>query len=354
MSEPTLLPGLGWDVADPTGWDEERLAAGHQFAREHHSTDLVILHEGRVVLDESWEPDEAAQAVVVERLDGHRVTQDIASAQKSVTSVLIGIAASRGIIGLSDRVSDHLGDGWTGCNSVEDERAIHVEHLLTMTAGLADDMSFVAPPGQHWDYNLGAAYHTLKRVLTAAAGETLDVITQRWLKGPLGMTETSWVPRVWNDRLPEAFRSMFQYPDGAAIEGLVTTGRDLATFGFAVLRGCSTPTGPLGVDEGYRMAMTRPSQELNPAYGCLWWLNGQPWYLPPKIVTRVDGPFFPGVPSDAYAALGAHDRLCVVVPSLDLVVARCGASAGEPSAAGSRFARELLGQLLAAGPWARG
>lgn len=336
--------------ADPAGWDEGLLAAISQVARDSHSTDLVVLHAGRVVLDESWEPDAAAQTMVAERLDGPRVRQDIASAQKSVTSVLTGIALARGLVALDDRVSDRLGDGWTGRNTPEVERAVTLEHLLSMTSGLGDDMSFVAPPGQRWDYNLGAAYHTVKRVIAAGAGEPIQELTEHWLTGPLDMAETSWEPRRWRDGTPDRFRSSFQYPDGGPIEGLVSTARDLAKFGQAVLRGCRSDAGPLGVDESYRSAMVRPSQTLNPAYGWLWWLNGQPWFLPPKASAPVDGPFLPLAPDDAFAALGANDRLCVVVPSLDLVIARCGASAGERSAAGSSFVRDLVARVVRAAP----
>jgi CubicO group peptidase (beta-lactamase class C family) len=297
-----------------------------------------------------WAPDDTTQAVVAERLDGSRVRQDIASAQKSITSVLTGIAVAKGLVSLGDRVSDRLGDGWTGGNPIEVERAITLEHLLAMTSGLADDMTFVAPPRERWDYNLGAAYHTAKRVIAAGAGEPLETVTEKWLTGPLGMTESSWVPRHWNDRLPARMKSSFAYPDEKPIEGFVTTARDLARFGFAVLHGCESADGPLGVDEGYRQLMVQPSQTLNPAYGWLWWLNSSSWFLPPKATSPVDTPFLPGAPADAFAAMGANDRICVVVPSLDLVIARCGASGGERSAAGSMFGRELVAKLIAAMP----
>ena len=324
-------------LPDRTGWDLPALSAAVERARECQSTDLVILHDDRIVVDERWHPDDAPQ--------------DVASTQKSVTSVLAGIAIGKGLVTRSDRVSDHLRDGWTGRNPPEQERAITVDHLLTMTSGLADDMTRVAPPGQWWDYNLGAAYHTTKRVIAAAAGSSIEALTSEWLTGPLGMVETSWQPRRWDDRLPAAFRHSFEYPGGRPIEGLVTSARDLVRFGRSVLRGCVTEAGvSLGVDESFRTAMTRPSQGLNPSYGLLWWLNGQPWFLPPKVREPVERPFFPGVPDDAFAALGAQDRLCVVVPSLDLVVARTGAAAGERSAAGSTFVRELVAAVVAAAP----
>ena len=278
-----------------------------------------MLHRGEVLIDESWAP----------RLD-------IASAQKSIVSVLVGIAIARGELSLDDRVSAHLGAGWTGRDDVPTDGDVTVAHLLSMTSGLGDALETVAKPGERWDYNL-VVYPTTKRVLRAATNRELDDITAEWITTPLGLSATTWEPRVWNDRLPAIFKGAFFYPDGTPMEALVSTGRDLATFGKAVMDGCVG----LGVDESYRVAMTRPSQSLNPAYGLLWWVNDSSFFFAPRAAVQVPGPFFPDVPSDAYAALGAGDQCCVVVPSLDLVVARTGGAAQEASAAGSGFIREL-------------
>jgi CubicO group peptidase (beta-lactamase class C family) len=336
-------------VTAAAGWDLEALDAAAALARAGHSTDLVVRHRGAVVVDRAWEPAEAAAPVVVERLADGRVRQDVASAQKSITAVLVGIAVSRGLVQRGDRVVDHLGPGWTAGKATEAEDRVTVDHLLTMTSGLADDLSVVAPPGEWWDYNLGAAYHLLKRVLTAVTGLAIDALLQDWLAGPLALADTRFEPRRWDDRIPAVFRASFEYPDGAPIEGLVTTARDLATFGQAVLDELAGGRG-LAVDPTFLRDMVRPSQALNPSYGLLWWLNGQPWFLAPKVREPLTGPFFPGVPDDAIAALGANDRCCVVIPSLGLVVARAGAAAGERSAAGSAFVRDLLARLVAAAP----
>jgi hypothetical protein len=61
--------------------------------------------------------------------------------------------------------------------------------------------------------------------------------------------------------------------------------------------------------------MLKPSQDLNPSYGLLWWLNGQ---------RRV-----PSAPPDLVAADGALDRKLYVVPSMRLVVARLGAQTSD-------------------------
>ena len=55
-------------------------------------------------------------------------------------------------------------------------------------------------------------------------------------------------------------------------------------------------------------AATRPSQSLEKSYGYLWWNN-------------TTGKW-PGVPADAFAAIGKFDNDMLIVPSLDLIVIR--------------------------------
>ncbi|HUP53604.1 MAG TPA: hypothetical protein VM198_14070 [Longimicrobiales bacterium] len=71
--------------------------------------------------------------------------------------------------------------------------------------------------------------------------------------------------------------------------------------------------------------MLRPSQELNPSYGYLWWLNGQRFALASSPqATRREGPLIAAAPSDLVAMQGARDRKLYLVPSLGLVVSRLG------------------------------
>ena len=80
-------------------------------------------------------------------------------------------------------------------------------------------------------------------------------------------------------------------------------------------------------DSAYLVAMLSPSQRLNPAYGFLWWINGQDFSLGAGAGTRrLDGPLIPAAPDDLVAMQGALDRKLYLVPSLDLVVVRLGAA----------------------------
>ncbi|MBX2979815.1 MAG: hypothetical protein KF905_11005 [Flavobacteriales bacterium] len=70
--------------------------------------------------------------------------------------------------------------------------------------------------------------------------------------------------------------------------------------------------------------MITPSQTLNPAYGYLWWLNGQSSYLLPGLQFPLSGPAMPNAPMDVYAALGKNGQIINVSPSSGIVVVRMG------------------------------
>lgn len=317
------------------------LEAAERYAGKHSSTGLVVLCGGRIVLERYWSaPGVLPAGLTGEVLPDGRVTEDVASVQKSVVSLLIGIAVGKGLINPSDPVGRHLGRGWSAAPE-EAEAAITIRHLLTMTSGLDETLAYVGPPGTVWFYSLGASWHTLKRVLASTAQMNLASLSRQWLFDPLGMTETTWVTRT--DPAPGPDRS---HRDGAPFEGLVTSARDLARFGLAVLAGGIWAGRPLGIAEGYQAEALSPSSDLNPSYGYLWWLNGQSCHRLaglPEVVQ--DGPLLPGAPPDLVAAQGAFSRFCHVVPSLDLVAVRLGGAPGQAVLAPSRFGAELWDRL---------
>ena len=326
-------------------WDPDGLAGVLEFARTHHTTGLMLSQHGEVVAEEHWPPD--GQVLGLRQLADGRTREDVASAQKSVTSLLVGAAVAEGLLDLNGAVSSYVGSGWSRAEHAA-EAAITVRHLLTMTSGLDDRLDVVAPPGTMWAYNLGAAYHTLKRVVSAVAGTDLPTLSNDWLFGPLELGETEWVSRPLPPGISDAMRPLVSYPDGATFEGLVTSARDLSRFGAAVLEVRSTGGGPLAAIKPYIDEALRPSTELNPAYGFLWWLNGQPWKRVPRVEQPIEGPLLPDAPRDLVAMLGAQGRAVYVVPSQQLVLVRIGADPGDGAPAGGRFGQELWARLRAA------
>ncbi|MFV2090119.1 MAG: FG-GAP-like repeat-containing protein, partial [Pseudomonadales bacterium] len=239
-----------------------------------------------------------------------RSLQDVASIQKSVLSFLAGAAVSKGLLDVGQPVSFYLQPGWSSA-SVDEERQITVRHLLSMSSGLKVNLTREADPGSRWRYNT-RAYSKLVDVLEAASELDLNTLTRRWLTEPVGMKDSDWRERAWMTADIDANRS-----------GFVTSARDLARFGLLMLRGASWQGEDLLTDKDYIRQSITPSQQLNPAYGYLWWLNGFPLRRSPAQ-SDAHRALIPSAPSDLYAAQGALGRKLYVVPSLDLVVVRLG------------------------------
>jgi CubicO group peptidase (beta-lactamase class C family) len=308
-------PGLAdWASVAPAqaGLDAERLAAAIDAAMVQKSADILVLRGGRLVAERY-----AAGA-------GPERTQEIASAAKSMVSVLIGVCIDQGKIkGLDQSAADFIPQ-WRGTPKA----AITLRHLVTMTSGLdfrglavrgvtGDQFAINAaapqrdPPGAKWAYAT-PIFHLLYHVVARAAGEPFEAFAKRNLIDPLGMKDTTWATNV-----------------GQGAQGPVTnyysancSGRDLARFGLFALRGGRWKDRRL-VSEAYLRQATSPSQALNPAYGFLWWENAKPGESAAGLGGGV-GYRFEGSPRDTFAALGAGGQDVMVVPSLDLVVIRQG------------------------------
>jgi hypothetical protein len=94
--------------------------------------------------------------------------------------------------------------------------------------------------------------------------------------------------------------------------------------------------------------MLSPSQNLNPSYGYLWWLNGQTFSLGfSSDAVRSSGPIISEAPPDLIAMQGAQDRKLYLVPSLNLLITRLGESG---SADGITFNTAFWKALLKAKP----
>lgn len=336
-----------WENVEPAdaGWSKAALAEAVDFAGRKASSGLVVVWRGRLLAERYWDVSGALpEGMKGETFAGGRVSEDVASIQKSVVSILIGIAVGCGLLDLDDPVNRHLGSAWSAAPPAA-EAIITVRHLLSMTSGLDERTRFAAPAGSQWHYSLGASWHMLKRVLVAASGLDLATSSRRWLFDPLGMEETFWRTRQGASETPDR-----SYPDGSPFEGLVTSCRDLARFGLAVLAGGSWAGRELGLGDGYLGEALSPSSPLNLSYGFLWWLNGQKSHRLAGAPEVVDGPLIPSAPADLVAAQGAFRRLCHVVPSLDLVVVRLGGAQGEQVLAPSRLPSELWERLSRACP----
>lgn len=338
-AEQTYFPSAdeNWETVEPAsvGWDPQKLNRVLDIAGLRQSSGVVILHKGRIMAERYWdEPDSAVRYTnsVTGRDDQGRVIEDVASAQKSVVATLTGMAQERGFIRLDDPVSQYVGVGWSKALPAQ-EAAISIRHLMSMNSGLATDFSFRKNPNEEWLYNT-PVYHVLMRVLIQATGMDRDSLTREWISKPLGMTNTSWTARPW--------------ASSDIAVGLSTTARELARFGLMIMEGGRWDDEVILPDREFLEDMLTPSQGLNPAYGYLWWLNGQDYALGSgPAARRREGALISAAPEDLVAMQGALDRKLYLVPSLDLVITRLGSTG---NANGESFNDSFWTALMQAAP----
>ena len=328
------FPPLGsreWARSDPaaTGWDTTALEALFDHGQAQGSTGLVIVQNGRIVAERYW-PLTPAQRQASGRFatlhhgetpEGWPI-EDVASIQKSVMCLLVGMARSKGLIDIEKSAASYVGDGWSRAPR-DKESAITVRHLLSMASGLDQQLGYEAPAGTRWFYNT-PAYGQLGKALERATGRKVGDLSKEWLTGPLGMADSRWETRggrfiVGNDI------------------GFVTTPRDLARLGLLMLHG-GVWDGRDGIaDRAWLKASLSASQSDYPGYGYLWWLNSGGFAEKSKLrERRFVGWFVPTAPADMIAARGHFNRRLYIVPSQSLVVVRFG-----PEANTRRFDQEF-------------
>ncbi len=329
--EEHYFPEENWQSITPAaaGWDAQALEAVLGFAQERSSSSLLVVVAGKLLAEGHWSVDKARYNQLHAGEDdlGHAI-EDVASVQKGIISFLAGVAVSQLKLDLNLPVSHYLGAGWSKASATQ-EKPILVRHLLSMSSGLDVNLRFKAPAGTLWQYNTNV-YSRLVGVIEQASGLDVHTYTSRWLTGPTGMSHSRWVDRNWLPPGMDANRL-----------GLQTNARDLARFGLLMLADGMWQGKPLLTDARFLAESVSPSQSMNPAYGNLWWLNGQPLNVGQS--RRPQG-LIPVAPSDLYAAQGALGRKLYVVPSMNLVVVRLGADPG------TNFNDELWKRLMAAAP----
>jgi len=317
-----------WNIGTPesVSMDTAGLEAAIAFAKENNSLSLLILREGKIVVEQYWGEHTAD------------TRKSIASATKSMTAFMIGMALEDGkFTSIDQSIADF-------CPTWKDtpKQQITLRHMLSMTSGLIAKgfpvsnvtqqdqftlnatMPLEAKPGMVWRYNT-PAYHMLFRLLEKATGESMEEYAEKRLFGPLGMKNTEWAKDVVGD-VTNYYR-------------LKCTARDMGRFGLLALRGGRWKDEQLVPSEFYKAALT-PSQEFNRSYGYLWWLNSEKG----KGSSRNRAQFrlrFPECPSDTIACMGAGGQNIIAVPSKDLVVIRQGKMAKN-----ARFPAELLKMIV--------
>lgn len=327
-------PDPAWPLADPSslGLDPTRLDAVGDYLDEFGSNCMVVIRDGWLVDARSWNgstPD---------------TDQETFSVSKSVTGTLIGIAQGDGLLDIDDPASKYI-EEWRGTASA----TVTIKNLLSMDSGRAWDaqtdivqLTFVEPdktqfaiglgqqypPGTKWDYS-SSAVQTLQRVLETATGQTVEDFAQARLFRPIGMTAT-----INRDAAGNAL--MFMGTQASCV--------DLARFGYLALHDGRWQDDQV-VPKGWFPTSTAASQELNAAYGYLWWRNSNGRWPTRSGDVVDDGSYsWPDAPADTFSADGLASQLVIVVPSEDLVIVRLGPaeSPNEPEVVGNKILQLLL------------
>jgi CubicO group peptidase (beta-lactamase class C family) len=320
------ITGSDWQTTPPAslGWNETQLNDVYNYLQQKGTKAFIILKNGKMV---------------TERYFGSFTADSNwywASAGKTMTAMLVGIAQKEGLLNITSRTSQYLGTGWTSLPPAK-ENLITVRHQLTMTTGLDDavspDNDCTSPPclvykadaGSRWAYH-NAPYTILDKVVENASGTTFNTYFQQKIRDKIGMNGTWFKGTGYNNVYYSNARSM-------------------ARFGLLMLNKGKWDQTPVLNDSSYFKAQVNSSQNLNLSYGYLTWLNGKAGYMLPGIQLAFPTMLTPNAPADMYAALGKNDQKVYVVPSQNLVVIRMGESAGNVQLALSSFDNELWGKL---------
>jgi CubicO group peptidase (beta-lactamase class C family) len=248
----------------------------------------------------------------------------IKSATKSVGGIALSLALDDGRVKLADSAQMHLPT--LGVPPQSNQQTgwldqITILQLATHTAGFEKPGGFVQlkfEPGTTWSYSDGGA-NWLADVLTQVYGEDLDSLLFSRVFSHIGITEDMLIWRdnsSRTDKLDGVKRREISSGIDASVDAMARIGylflRDGMWDGERVLSEASVDLAHTVRPE--TTAATNADPEHDPTatvnYGVLWWTNASGE--------------LPGVPRDAYWAWGLGDNLIVVIPSLDVVIARTG------------------------------
>lgn len=321
------ITGTTWQSTNAAsfGWDQTQLDALDPYLESVGTKAFIIIKGGKIVTEKYY---------------GTFTADSLwywASAGKTVTAMLVGIAQQEGLIDINQKTSAYIGTGWTS-EPLDKENLITVKNQLAMTTGLDDDVSdpdctlpgclvYKADAGSRWAYHTGA-YTILDSVIERASGLSFNSYFQQRLGNKIGMNGT-WI------KSPNSNNVYY------------SNARSMARFGLLMLNKGTWSGAPILTDTNYFHAQVNASQNLNLSYGYLTWLNGKASSMLPQSQIVFPVSIIPNAPADLFAALGKNDQKVYVVPSQKLVVIRMGNTAGGVSLAGDDFDNTLWGKLKA-------
>jgi len=320
---PVAAPDWQTTTAISAGWKQAELDNLYPWLQSKNTKAFIILKEGKIV---------------AEKYFGTFTADSVwywASAGKTMTALLVGIAQQEGKLNISLPTKQYLGAGWTSAPAAK-ENLVTVRNQLTMTTGLDDGVAdsdctlavclkFKADAGTRWSYH-NAPYTLLDKVVENVTGDNYNSFFRTRVRDRIGMNG-GWIKTPENNNL------------------LFTNARSMARFGLLLLNKGKWDNTPILTDTAYYNSIINTSQNLNLSYGYLTWLNGKASSMVPGFQTVFPRTIIPAAPVDLFAALGKNDQKIYVVPSKQLVVIRMGNAASDVQFALSGFDNELWERL---------
>lgn len=297
------LTGNTWDTISVSslGWCQDKMDSLLAFLGREKTKAFVLLKDGKIVTEKYY----------------GTFTKDSlwywASAGKTLTGFIVGIAQKEGYLSIHDSTSKYLGAGWTDAPSSK-ENLITIKHQLSMTTGLDDGvpdpyctldtcLKYLSDAGTRWAYH-NAPYTLLDSVIQNATGTSLNSYLFTRIQSKTGM---------------EGFFYTVDYNNV-----YFSKARSMARFGLLLLNKGTWNTTPVLADTNYFNQMTNTSQSLNLSYGYLTWLNGKSSFMVPGSQFVFPGKVMPNAPDDAYFALGKNGQFITIYPSQKIVFIRMG------------------------------
>lgn len=304
-------------------WNQKAIQPLLDYLDLKHTKSFIILVNGRIVMENYF--------------NSHTSTSlwYWASAGKTLTSTVTGIAQQENFLNINNKVSTYIGTGWTS-ETLAKEDLITCKHLLNMSSGLDDalgdnvdpsNLQYKADAGTRWAYH--NVYVKLQDVVAQATSQTWSNYFNTKLRDKIGMNGT-WYQSgdnsvYWSDT------------------------RSMARFGLLALNKGNW-NGTQVINKPYFDEATSTSQNINLSYGYLWWLNGKTSYHLPQSQLQFNGSIIPSGPTDMFMALGKNDQKIYVVPSKKMVVIRMGDAADNVNLALSDFDNTLWQKINALFP----
>jgi CubicO group peptidase (beta-lactamase class C family) len=303
-------PGQRWNAVSPAdaGMDAGRLVEAREYALVGGGSGYITRH-GKLVM--AW--------------GDPKQRYDLKSTTKSIGVTALGLALADGKLRLSDtaiRFEPQLGvppesnreSGWL--------EEITIQHLATQTAGFEKPGGYeklLFRPGTKWHYSDGGPNWLADCITRIYRRDLEDLLFERVFT-PIGITreDLRWRPNAYRDhRIDGVMRREF----GAGVHANASA---MARIGYLYLRR-GTWAGEQLIPAEFVDKASSPLAEVvglpehnevhgnaSDHYGLLWWNNA-------------DGAL-EGVPTSTYWSWGLYDSLIVVMPELDVVVARAGRS----------------------------